>query len=183
MPDDPVYPIYSIHLRWVQDSERDPDQPCKWWPFDPGPGRIWNSMAPYMMYREDPGEDEVRRWAVEEFWPKQVAQKDLPNPTDLIVELSRYEETWCPEWFSHKTFDVGQGDGEVLASFHRYVMRYEHMQDYWPGEPPEGYRCLMGAEDRWRWCGSGEDGARDTRTPPPCRCKHCKAQGVIRIGH
>lgn len=80
-------------------------------------------------------------------------------------------------------YTVGQSDQEALASFSRFVWRYADMQEYYPGEPPEGYRCLMGAEDRWRWCGASPDGEPDTRSKPPCRCEHCREQGVIRIGH
>jgi len=39
----------------------------------------------------------------------------------------------------------------------------------------------MGAEDRWRWRGFGDDGKEETSAP--CRCKACKEQGVVRIAH
>ncbi len=40
----------------------------------------------------------------------------------------------------------------------------------------------MGAEDRWRWKGREPNGG-DDESDPPCRCKFCKKQGIIRIGH
>ncbi len=55
---------------------------------------------------------------------------------------------------------------------------------------PETFRSFnsapapaAGAEDRYRWCGSDDDGKTNPGIKPPCRCKHCKEQGVIRINH
>jgi hypothetical protein len=176
-----LYPQYTISLRWEQDGAHDPGYP-KWHEGLPE-GRIWNYTVLNRMYREEQSVAELERWAREDFWPEYVAgklaDKNPAEPEITVKDDGR--ESWILDWFQHWTFDVGQTDAEALASFERYVGRYEHMQGdsrYWieRGE----YRCLMGAEDRWRWSGgpSSED-----RTDPPCRCEHCKAQGKIRIGH
>jgi len=184
MSEDPRYPIYSVELCWTQDGDPSQYEGQRWWPTDPGPGRIWNSVAPHFMYKEDPGEEWVRNHFLTEWGPGYLTEhaEKIANPSDLrIRRLRRYEETWCLEWFSHKTFDVGQTDAEALASFARYVMRHEHYQDWHHDERPEGWVCLMGAEDRWRWHGGNQP--KDERTDPPCRCKHCQKQGVLRINH
>lgn len=91
------------------------------------------------------------------------------------IELVRRAEWWL-SWFCHSTFDVGQTDAEVLASFEQYL-------DWAEPQSTErgGTVCLMGAEDRWRWHGyQDKDG---NRTPAPCRCDGCRKYGLIRIGH
>lgn len=100
---------------------------------------------------------------------------------DPIIKI-RFEgyETWMLSWFQHETIDVGLSDREILDSFERYVWRKRTQKAHAGRDESEG---LMGAEDRWRWCGAGDDGAPDTRTSPPCRCRHCRSQGVVRIGH
>ena len=91
-----------------------------------------------------------------------------------------WKETWCIDWFSHWTFDEGQSDSEVMLSFASFVDRMESYNRSRNKEEKE--YCLMGAEDSWRWHGTKE-GDSNERTEPPCRCKYCKEQGVIRIGH
>lgn len=177
---DPVYPQYSITIRFEQDGEQNPG----WKNGESLPeGRIWNSVHLDRMYREDRDVNELLAEFRDEWWPKYVEEKELaekrPGPPMITVRCTG-RESWVLEWFQHKTFDVGQSDEEALASFERFVRRYEHMQEVHPGHIPHGYRCLMGAEDRWRW--SGGPGP-DDRTAPPCRCEHCKEQGVLRIGH
>lgn len=177
---DPTYPTYSVSVRWENDGEHNPEYP-NWHKGLPA-GRTWNSTLLHRMYREDPGVHEVLRIHKEEWWPGYVQAKladKNPGPPMFTVEHTGCE-SWVLEWFSHYTFDVGQSDGEALASFERYVRRYEDMQDVWPGEYPEGYRCLMGAEDRWRWHGGSEP---DVRTPAPCHCEFCQRDGVIRVNH
>ena len=197
--DDVRYPIYSVEVRFVQDGDCSAEERAKykWWPNDPGPGRIWNSISTHRMYREDPGLAEVGRWAREEWWPKsRDAERRMggrivdahPSDERFAVKLTHHE-SWCCSWFEHWTFDVGQSDKDALASFDSYVDRHAFYQE-WPhdertdadlaarGVPHRV--CLMGAEDRWRWCGGP---GPDDRTTPPCRCEHCKAQGVLRIGH
>jgi hypothetical protein len=98
-------------------------------------------------------------------------------------------DSWVIEWFSHKTIDEGQDDKYFLDSFEEFVSRKE---DEIAKSRENPTYCLMGAEDRWRWSGmiypenwnksQGFDKIqRDA--PPPCRCKYCKEQGVVRINH
>lgn len=98
-------------------------------------------------------------------------------------------------WFAHYTFDVGQTDEQARDSFERFVRRMELLnRDETTYEPYTGkdgntYHTehpayvLMGAEDRYRWHGSTTGETDSERTLPPCRCKHCKARGVLTIGH
>ena len=204
LPRDTRYPIYSITARFVQDGDYPPEERArmKWWPNDPGQGRIWNSVHHTKMYREDPGQAEVGRWAREDWWPKARDQERRVVPGKAIADdhpgepifevVLTHHESWCCSWFEHYTFDVGQSDAETLASFGEYVDRHAFYQDWPHGDDTdhelkrcgiEHRVCLMGAEDRWRWCGATPDGAAETRSAPPCRCEHCKAQGVLRIGH
>lgn len=176
--EDPKYPIYRVGVHWIEDKVA---EQLPWWPSDPGEGRAWDSTSFSRMYKEDPGAEEVERWAREEWWPTYAAERQHPihDPPTIKIESVRHE-TWNLTWFQHETFDIGQTDAEALASFERYVRRYEDMQDFYPGEMPEGYLCLMGAEDRWRWRAISDP---DEYAPAPCRCEHCKKQGKIRIAH
>lgn len=97
----------------------------------------------------------------------------------LVWEFWR-EDTWCLEWFCHKTFrDRFDNPGAVLADFEKYVRRIE--REFPPGLPVsmmgEDYVCLMGAEERWRWRGDGRD------SPAPCECASCELNGWWRINH
>lgn len=183
---EPAYPIYDIGVRWEQDGEEDPGS--HWYA---GEGRTKNGTQLHRMYRDDPGEDGVAREITEEWWPEYVEKKLAGvNSTEPTIEVCPvWYETWCCSWFEHWTFDDGRTDREYLESFENYVRRHEDYQDHIRhvederSERGEPTICLMGAEDRWRWCGSGDDGKPDTRTDPPCRCEHCREQGVVRIGH
>ncbi len=182
MTEDPRYPIYAATVHWTEDGDPGDWRGQRWWPTDPGPGRVWNSTSVQLMYKEDPGEEWVRNYLLTEWVPGYVEYHNKSSARDFrIREIRRYEESWCLEWFSHRTLDVGQSDEEALASFEQYVRRHEHYQDWEASEKPEGWICLMGAEDRWRWHGGNQP--QEDRTPPPCRCEHCKRLGLIRINH
>jgi hypothetical protein len=118
--------------------------------------------------------------------------KKTSNELNVIVdkigfELVGYEQFWL-EWFSHATFDEGQSNEQVILDFTHYTYRYRSSDDVFGG-------TLMGAEDRWRWCGHkySEDYDPDdptkngpeyvTQTDAPCRCRFCKELGLIRINH
>ena len=197
------FPIYRTSVKWVEDGQMSAEDRArvKWWPNDPGEGRVWNSMNWYEMYREEQDLAELERKAREDWWPEYIdtaprhgdgQKRSVKNPGEPVIEVVlAYREEWCLDWFQHWTFDDGQTDAEVLQSFHEYVYRHEFYQDWSHDDAAtEALRqrgiehrvCLMGAEDRWRWCGT-VTGAADERTDPPCRCEHCKAQGKIRIGH
>jgi len=185
---EPAYPIFFITARWVQDTPPDIDRKVHATSLEGLPlGRMHNSTGLYRMYPYEAELGWVERGALA-WWekyrntPPQDGRKYQPcgNHADsciIKVEFSGREQ-WCPAWFSHWTFDRGQSDAEVLESFREYVWRVQDRADF---REDEEHPCLMGAEDRWRWSGVEDDG--ETRTDPPCRCKVCKQQGVIRINH
>lgn len=175
-----AYPTYQVDFRWTQDAggEEYPEA----WTARAGTGRFWSSTSYDRMYREDPGQQTAAKWAGE-WWSEYsttrigVVEKN-PSRLKVTVRGPRWE-TWCLSWFSHWTWDNGRSDEEFLASFERYVRRYEHMARWDSGRiigDPK-YVCLMGAEDRWRWRGSTED------SKAPCRCEGCTKNGVVRICH
>ena len=177
-----AYPIYSFAAKWIEDGDHDPKYI---WMHEGLPeGRIWNTtVEQYCMFRQEMTPSELHHEA-DQLWTKYIEARAEKHPSDWIVTVLfvRYE-TWCGSWFQHWTFDVGQSDKEALASFGRFVCRMTPLCNRHRELPKDQQYCLMGAEDRRRWCGSGEDGDPNTRTNPPCRCRYCKEQGVIRIGH
>ena len=174
-----AYPIYQIEVSWIQDGEYDEKYPR--WYKGLRDGRMRNNTGFSRMEKNETEFDTIRKDALK-WWGKYKREKlegKNPGRPKITITGPKYE-TWCLTWFQHFTFDDGRPDKEFLESFERYVHRYEYMQDYPPGSMPGGYVCLMGAEDRWRWTGAMEG---YERTPVPCRCEHCKEQGVVRIGH
>ncbi len=175
------YPIYYIKVDWIQDEDRK----------DLPKGRIRNSTLYYTMKRTAVTDTLLKQEILDKFWSSYKLRLEKINPSDPIITIEyKYNESWCMGWFSHWTFDNGLSDVEILESFTNYVNRileknrnegefrkFEDGTSYWH----DPY-CLMGAEDRWRWCGSKTGDSLET-TPPPCRCKHCKDQGVVRINH
>lgn len=192
----PVYPIYDVGLAWVEDlpdgKQQSGREKQELWP-----GRCFNSVSYHpRMFREIPDIGELDNEFRTKVWPKYCKDKKPGNPDKLrvIITFTRYEE-WCIGWFQHHTFDISQTDREVLESFENFVRRMQLLNnrertyhDY-IGEDgrkytmPQGVYPLQGADDRWRWHGAGEDGEAETQTDPPCRCKFCKSEGVIQIGH
>ena len=195
-----AYPIYSLGVEYACDGEHKPEYPN--WHEGLPEGRIWGgSSVNDHMLKEVPSHPQMLK-LLSERWERVVIKAAEPgnkhanpSPARLAYRFLRWE-TWCLTWFSHYTFDVGQSDAAVRASFDRFVERMERLnrEESHPGEPytdtdgktwtpwVEPY-CLMGAEDRYRWCGSTTGDEKGERTDPPCRCPHCKAQGVIRINH
>ena len=186
------YPIYSFSARWAQDGEHDERYP-KWHEGLPE-GRIWNSTNMSKMFKEEKTEEELKAIA-DEWWGNLVkserdgkARFDNMDLESLTYKLKEHEE-WNLTWFQHETFDEGQTDEEVLKSFSDYVDRVRDKNHEIEMQYPEddwyknGYRTLMGAEDRWRWHGAEPGGEPGDQSPAPCRCKFCKEQGVIRIAH
>ena len=193
LPGEKAYPIFDIWARWTQDrTERDSDPRPRQIQGLPA-NRIRNGVSCWakMPKLEEPLEVIERTLAHETltvWWPKyKVDEKNRDlNFADLRFGITfRRWEVWCLEWFQHWTWDVGLSDEEVLNSFGRYVFRTELLNERERGHPSyrqEPAYCLMGAEDRYRWRGS-KTGAPDEHTDPPCRCPHCKEQGVVRIAH
>lgn len=132
-------------------------------------------------FRNWPDEAELVKWSRKR-WGQSLKRDDkyaIINPTDLVLTVTfRGWSVWWLTWFQHETFDVGFDDAEVLESFQRHCDREVRKAQYVGKEP-----CLMGAEDRWRWVGAEPDGDSGDRSTPPCRCKYCKEQGMVRIGH
>lgn len=178
-----AYPIYYIAVKWTQDIMPDYDT-SDWQTKELPKGRMFNSTSFHRMYKEEQDIEALKyeiehEWLPKHFDAKSVEKYSLPHlpiinpqPHEISVKFLRYE-TWCLEWFCHWTFDDGRSDEEYLASFERFVRRMEQL--------PEGEYCLMGAEDRWRWRGTTDDGRGETK--PPCRCAGCKEAGVVRINH
>jgi len=166
--DYPAYPIYDVKFKWPQEGEGCPD------------GTNGTSMI--LMLREKNISEVVQKSfnIVEELSEQHNVH---PSEIDVKITFKRMEE-WCLHWFNHWTFDCGLSDAEILKSFRDYVWRMgrlnRELQKYLIQEDGSRFYydeiCLMGAEDEWRWKGADD-------TPAPCRCKHCKEQGVVRINH
>lgn len=173
-----LYPIYSFNIKFKY-KETDKDD----W--------IDNGINTKIMYKEPRSIDELER-TVSDFIMKMEQKYYKVHPVvDYSYKLSKYE-TWCLRWFSHYTFDVGQTDDEVLQSFEDYVCRYEDMQGIFTDKALKNpnYECLMGAEDRWRWCSHDRNEYGeiiDLYSKPhygvPCRCESCTKAGIISIDH
>ncbi len=170
-----AYPIYRFDYKWSQDGEQDSKRS---WQHDGLPlGRIWNSTSVTKIYNKKLISGFLEHESAK-FW-NNIKHK-YPNPLDCVITAVFKEyETWCLQWFSHYTFDVGQTDGQILESFEKFVHRKLLLNER-EGQWINGYwrepYCLMGAEDRWRWR-SSDDGR------PPCRCEGCKRNGIVRIDH
>lgn len=168
----PVYPIYHIGYRWPEEGKYCHDG--------------FNGTSATMMLRETDISVLNGKAMVQ---AERLAEEKNVHPSDMGIEvkLTHYEE-WCCQWFNHFTWDVGDSDAGVLASFQRYVWRMERHNQLHQIKIGEGASafytddvCLMGAEDRWRWSGANDDNGDPT--DPPCRCEHCTEQGVVRINH
>lgn len=191
-----AYPIYWIEGLWTCDKPAASEgAPTEGLP----EGRMWNSSGCYRMFREVQSRHQMGLHLME--WWKDVTTQESevlagrinPLPATLAWHFDRFE-TWCGGWFTHWTYDVGQDNAAALASFERFVRRMEWLNqeettyEKHTGEDGKTYTMdhpaygLMGAEDRYRWRGS-VDGNPRHEAPPPCRCEHCKKQGVIRISH
>lgn len=134
-------------------------------------------------FRDWPSESKLAEWG-RKCWDgtlerPRIESSRILNPANLtLIVTFRGWAVWWLTWFQHATFDVGLSDDEVLLSFQKHCDRETRKAQYAGKEV-----CLMGAEDRWRWKGADPDGAPGSDSPPPCRCKHCKAAGLVRIGH
>lgn len=186
--DDPKYAIYRISVTWVMDGSHEGEKPDSFWIRNLPEGRKRNGTGFTRMYRDDPGLEGVRKTLHGEWWPAYMKKGE--NPGDPTITIERQpDDCWCLTWFSHWTFDVGQTDAEVLASFERFLerkgLRLNYGHDPYYSHDDAGYSS-MGAEDRWRWRGQkSADGGHDddNRTEPPCRCDGCRKLGRIVIIH
>lgn len=148
------FPLYGVYFK-----------------FDTGEGtevETTSLMRPWL-FKVDPGAEEVARLA-RKVWPRINFRGEKIERRLVDIKVERKLDTpWALAWFSHQTFRAGRTDEELRESFEQYVRQYEDMQDY-VGEPPPGYVCLMGAEDRWRW-------------KPICECAACLRDDVAMIAH
>lgn len=193
MKKEKVYPIYSFSAKWSQDGEHDLKYPYSYKGLPNG--RIWNSTSFSKMYKEEKSKEELDAIS-KEWFEKFIKTKNEEGKHSILnseilylkIEFKKFD-TWNLTWFQHETFDEGQTDEEALRSFEDFVTRIEDknrkIENAYPEDDwyKQGHQCLMGAEDRWRWCGAEPNGELNDRSPAPCRCKFCKEQGVIRIGH
>lgn len=188
------WPIYSFSAKWSQDGEWNPEYPN--WHDGLPEGRIWNSTGFSKMFKEEQTNEQLDEY-IQDWWEKMIETKNkedkfpIINPRDVKLEVKFVEfESWVLTWFCHETFDIGQTDEEAIRSFEEYVARVQDHNERIKRNCPEdqwyknGHKCLMGAEDRWRWRGAYENGEYgDGEASYPCRCKYCKEQGVLRIAH
>ncbi len=188
LEDEIPYPVVNISARWGQNTDGKPYKQgdC---PDDLPEGYQWKGTYWSELERKPRSPEELSVWAYEEWWPKYnlgLKEKEIGTnilDVEVTVEFRRWE-VWCLNWFSHWTWDVGLSDSKVLESFQRFVFRTQEA-NLIEGKMDDGWTdkyCLMGAEDRYRWSGSADDGSTN-RTDPPCRCTHCKRRGVVTINH
>lgn len=169
--DELYYPIYQIGAKWTQDGLPESLE--------------YNSTGFSKMFKDDPGIDGARQYAME-WWEAELNKKPRQHEktyAELNAELFSLEcrfyerETWCITWFSHYTYNIHLTDKELIKSFEDFVDRkmplHRNLEIY-NDEERKKYQvkiyCLMGAEDYWRWKG-------------PCRCEHCVKAGITRIDH
>jgi hypothetical protein len=161
-----AYPIYSFSMNWEQKGPQDEI--------------VKNGTHFSRMFKTEQS-NEVLQNIIDnhekEFKSKYTIVGDIQSSFKLHVY-----ETWCLIWFSHYTYDIGQTDEEAKDSFEQYVQRHEDYQHDLNYRKIEGRVCLMGANDRYRWC------SKDSNDEPnydqvPCRCNKCKEAGVLFIDH
>lgn len=183
------FPIYKLNATWSEDGEHE-EKHINYHKGLPE-GRTWNMISSVgKMFKEEQHQRDLDLYAMN--WWKKYKRKHLKGKNAVIARLSMEyveHEVWLLTWFQHETFDLGQTDKDILDSFESFIDRKKDVnmknghspaeQDFNSKSP---FYCFMGAEDRYRWKGTN-DGTANTETPPPCRCKHCKKQGMIRIGH
>ncbi|MCK9544878.1 MAG: hypothetical protein M0R03_22925 [Novosphingobium sp.] len=180
-----TYPIYRFTARWSEISKDKSYEEYPNWKKGLPKDRIWNSTSWTKMYKEEQDLKELEGWMMQ-WWDEYLTKKDNEDKAMKLLYLKVeffQNETWHLTWFQHETFDEGQTDEEALQSFERFVRRKELLNEKKQWEEGKDEYCLMGAEDRWRWHGAEPNGQPDDHSPAPCRCKHCKEQGMIRIAH
>lgn len=150
------YPIYRFSAVWNQSDYQKNSSSCR------------------QMYKEKLSDEDMNE-KLEEF--KTNVTKDKEEVEFLVSTVEYVEdETWVGKWFCHFTFNQFDNDSEAEKSFQDFVMRKEvkneengHYNNEMNTNRPEGYECLMGAEDRWRW--------------EVCHCEHCEKNEWTIINH
>lgn len=163
---DPLFAVYGVRFHFTLEGVESDTSTMKPW-----------------IYRTDPGLDAVRAeaaavWPTIDFTRGGVEPDWRMRVLTSITVVRRVEAPWAVWWFSHLTFRLGRTDGELRASFERFVARHEPYQDRLSRltsaeeiEYARGERvCLMGAQERWRW-------------KTICTCETCVANGWAIIAH
>lgn len=194
----PAWPIWSVSVSHLEEGAPSEDAPE--WEKDAPEG--WHRCSrsaksgAFQLVRTVTAQDLLEKaeglweWLLEEKQEDGTAHPARKSPR-AVFRFYGFD-TWWGTWFSHETFRAGLPEDEVLRSFREYVDRVngynrEHgdrsmaRATEFGGIIYDGPICLMGAEDEWRW--TGQRDADGDRTPAPCQCDHCVAQGVYRIGH
>jgi len=172
-----MYPIYRVVVHWSEACLPGAENRVSTLPPLPK-GRFWNGTNWDLMQRDESPVDEIAARLQRDWWPNYAAKRR--EPADLTITVRALgRDTWCSDWFSHWTFDVGQSDEETLSSFREYVERIR----YSDRSENEVDSFLMGAEDEWRWHGCTDGDPQGARTKAPCRCQYCVKRGVLRIDH
>ena len=150
------YPIYRFSATWNQSDYKNNGTSCR------------------QMYKEKLTKEELNS-KLEEF-KKGIINRhenvEFLNATINYIE----DETWVGKWFCHFTFNQFDNDEDAIRSFQEFVTRKEikneengHYSNEMNMDKPQGYYCLMGAEDRWRW--------------EVCHCEHCEKNEWTIINH
>jgi hypothetical protein len=159
-----AYPIYKMSFKWTQ--------------LDPKTNqRVDNYSSFERMFKQELTEVEIDELIVKykSDYSEKYSELDIEFNSGTITFFEY--ETWTCGWFCHSSFNYHLSNEDILESFSEYVSRYEGLHETDPK-----YRCLMGADDRWRW--TARDPVDHTKeSPPPCRCNTCIEQGVVRIFH
>ena len=132
------YPIYRFSATWNQSDYKNNGTSCR------------------QMYREKLTKEELNS-KLEEF-KKGIINRhenvEFLNATINYIE----DETWVGKWFCHFTFNQFYSDEDAIRSFQEFVTRKEikneengHYNNEMNMDKPQGYYCLMGAEDYRDW--------------------------------
>lgn len=175
------YPIYFISAKWNYIDDKTGEQKHN--------GTSWTWMEKETLVEEALN---LKAWEMVNNYfehAEKESKAGVNQYSDVKVEYKCLgEDSWCLKWFSHYTFDEGQDDTYFQNSFREYVARHEdinneleHKYGEYESIGKEGYVCLMGAEDSWRWSSFDDNGNHSNSYP--CRCKHCKKAGIVSINH
>lgn len=170
------YPVYKIKAKWAEKiPENEQDKYLGDWIKNAPNGYFWNCCYKHYMPKTKQTDEQIKVYYTNWFNKLQKEIYDIKNLTITCNYL--FDESWCPNGFSHWTYDIGQSDKDVLKSFINFIKRrtientkYGHYGNECTNGNYDTYYCLMGAEDWWRWCDN-----------KPCRCG--KQLKIITIIH
>lgn len=150
------YPIYRFSATWNQSGFKN------------------NGSSSCQMYENKLTDDELST-KLEEFKNNIISKHEEVEILNSNIEYVE-DEAWVLKWFCHFTFNQFDNDEDAIRSFQEFVTRKEikneesgHYNNKMNIDKPQGYYCLMGAEDRWRW--------------KVCHCEHCQKGKWTIINH